>query len=263
MDARRFTALVAEAVGADERRAERAIAATLETLAERIDRGEARHLAAHLPAELAPWIATHGGPQRFDVDEFLRRVAEREGVDAATAERDARAVFAALGQAVPPDELEDVAAQLPKDFAGLLPRGRYVESWSAPEFFDRVARRTGLGPAQAARATEVVLETLAKRIAGGEVDDLIARLPLALHEPLRRGSAATGGRPRRMPLDRFVARVAEREGVTPAAALAHTRAVFATLREAVGDDEFLDATAELPAEYTRTLVPAGRPSGDR
>jgi uncharacterized protein (DUF2267 family) len=51
MDAQRFTAVAAGALGADARRAERAIAATPETLAERIDRGEARDLAARLPAE--------------------------------------------------------------------------------------------------------------------------------------------------------------------------------------------------------------------
>jgi uncharacterized protein (DUF2267 family) len=52
-----------------------------------------------------------------------------------------------------------------------------------------------------------------------------------------------------MPLEEFVRRVAEREGVTPAEAFEHARAVFATLREAVGEDEFLDVSAQLPLEY--------------
>jgi uncharacterized protein (DUF2267 family) len=59
-----------------------------------------------------------------------------------------------------------------------------------------------------------------------------------------------------MPLESFVRRVAEREGVTPAEALVHARAVLATLREAVGDEEFLDVMSELPADYKRTLRPA-------
>jgi uncharacterized protein (DUF2267 family) len=42
-----------------------------------------------------------------------------------------------------------------------------------------------------------------------------------------------------------VARVAEREGVTPDEAVAHTRVVLAVLREAVGD-EFFDVVVELP-----------------
>jgi uncharacterized protein (DUF2267 family) len=35
----------------------------------------------------------------------------------------------------------------------------------------------------------------------------------------------------------------------------HTRAEFATLREAIGD-EFLDVRAQLPPEYTDLLQPA-------
>ena len=63
-----------------------------------------------------------------------------------------------------------------------------------------------------------------------------------------------------MPLQSFLARVAEREGVPPAEALVHARAVLATMREAVGDEEFLDVMSELPADYKRTLVPADRRS---
>jgi uncharacterized protein (DUF2267 family) len=44
-------------------------------------------------------------------------------------------------------------------------------------------------------------------------------------------------------------RVAEREGATPAAAAEHARAVFATLREALPEKEFLDVTAQLPRDY--------------
>ena len=106
----------------------------LQTLAERIDRGEARDLAARLPAEVAPWIATTSPAEGFDVDEFVRRVAQREGVDEPTAYGHARAVLDALDRAVGPDELADVAAELSNDYAALLPRGPDVEivgaSWS-------------------------------------------------------------------------------------------------------------------------------------
>jgi len=261
MDAHRLTALVQEAAGIDEGHAARAIAATLATLAERLDRGEARDLAGEVPPELAPWLATNTPAARFGADEFIRRVAEREGVDAATAERDARAVFTALGYAVSPGELADVAAELPKELAALLPRGPWVEQPTADEFAERVARRTGLDRERAMRAAEAVVETLAERISGGEVDDLEARLPLELHAALERGRAAGGDDARSMPLQSFLSRVAEREGVPPAEALVHARAVLATLREAVGDEEFLDVMSELPADYQRTLVPAGGRSG--
>jgi uncharacterized protein (DUF2267 family) len=49
--------------------------------------------------------------------------------------------------------------------------------------------------------------------------------------------------------DRFVAKIAQREGVTPLDAVVHARAVFITLREAIGDDEFFDITSQLDPDY--------------
>ena len=83
-----------------------------------------------------------------------------------------------------------MAAQLPKDYAALLPRGPYVEIVPADRFLAQVAERTDdLDGAR--RATDAVLETLAERIAGGEVRDLMARLPIELHGPLQRAIRAT------------------------------------------------------------------------
>ena len=126
-------------------------------------------------------------------------------MDTAIAERDASAVFTALGYAVSPGELADVAAELPNEFAALLPRGARVEQPTADEFAERVARRTGVDREPAMRAAEAVVEP-------------------------------------------------------PAEALVHARAVLATLRETVGDEEFLYVMSELPADYKRTLVPADRRS---
>jgi uncharacterized protein (DUF2267 family) len=124
MDYDGFLAIVQEFAEVDRDAARNATAATLATLAERVAKGEARDLAAELPPELAPLVATNGPAERFDLDEFIRRVAEREGVDPATAERHASAVFVALGRAVTPKELEDVIAELPMpEYARLLPRG--------------------------------------------------------------------------------------------------------------------------------------------
>jgi uncharacterized protein (DUF2267 family) len=251
MDYRGFIQLTQREGVVDADLAERAARATLTTLAERLSRGQARDLLQQLPAEMKPWVHTESDAERFDVDEFLRRVAEREGVDVETAERHARAVFFALGQTVSDDEIADIADELPQDFEPLTAeaRRRFYDVMPAEEFLARVAERTGLDPDGARRATEAVLEVLGERIAGGEVDDLIPRLPLALHAPLRRGRAASGGSARRMTLERFLERIAEREGVGPFDASEHARAVFATLREAVGDDEFFDVTVQLPPDY--------------
>jgi uncharacterized protein (DUF2267 family) len=57
-----------------------------------------------------------------------------------------------------------------------------------------------------------------------------------------------------MSAERFMQRIAEREGVTPAVAARHARAVLTTLREAVGDDEFFDVTVQLPPDLAAALA---------
>ena len=114
----------------------------------------------------------------------------------------------------------------------------------------------------ARRITDAVLETLAERIADGQVEDLITRLDPLLHPPLRRGASSTAPGAHRMPLEQFLRRVAQREGADIDEAglytetFEHVRAVFATLAEAVGPDEWYDVTVELPADY-HGLIPAG------
>jgi uncharacterized protein (DUF2267 family) len=252
-----FIEFVRQAAGSVRERAERAVRATLQTLAERISAGEARQLAAQLPPELSPWLNSDTRSEPFDVDEFVRRVAAREEVDLPTAERDARIVFAALSHAVGPRELRDIVSEVGKSFAPLLPQGPYVEVMPAEELVRRVAQRSGLDEAAAQRATDAVLATLGERIAGGEVDDLIARLPLALHVPLKAGRARSGGVARRMSFDEFARRVAEFEGSSPLVGREHAVAVLATLREAIGDGEFFDVTVQLPDDYLRALPRAG------
>jgi uncharacterized protein (DUF2267 family) len=117
-----------------------------------------------------------------------------------------------------------------------------------------VAEHAGLREDGARRATEAVLETLAERIAAGEVRDLMLWLSVELHEPLRRAMAESGGVATRLPLDRFLNRVAEREGVELDQAAVHTRAVFAALREILPDQELRDITDQLPKDYDALLL---------
>jgi uncharacterized protein (DUF2267 family) len=254
LDRDRFIELVAQWADIGFDTAERATRATLETLGARIDRGEAQQIAAMLPPELAPFVATDGPAERFDVDEFLRRVAEREGggnID--EIERHVRAVFDVLREVLE-KEFDDLTAELPKDYEAVLPGAPARESASADLFLSRVSERTGLDPDDAERATEAVLETLAERIAGGEVRDLISRLPARFHEPLKRGDANTSGKAVRMSIDDFVGRVAGREQADPGEARDHVRAVMKTLRETIGQDEWTDLTDELPREYDPILA---------
>jgi uncharacterized protein (DUF2267 family) len=259
-----FVGLVQRSLKLSPEEAERAVQATLRTLAERISGGEARDLAVQLPPEAAALLADGSKAERFDLEEFLRRVAEREGVDINEAESHARAVFAALGRTVTHDELRDMASELPKEFASLVasaqppPREQPERPplMPADEFFGRVAARAGLDRTAAARATEAVLEVLGERISGGQADDLADQLPRELYQPLLVGKIRSHGAARPMSLKDFVDAVAEREGVPPADAREHARTVLGTLREAVSDKEFADTVAQLPDEYRALLAPA-------
>jgi uncharacterized protein (DUF2267 family) len=182
MDYGEFISIIEQEAGVHGDQAERIAQAVLGTLAERISRGEARDLAAALPPGAAVWVHKPlPYAEGFDVDEFVRRVAERTGGDASAAARYARGVFAALWRAVGSKEMEDVTAELPKDFAPLLPIGPHVDVPPADRFVETVMDRTGLDRDHARAATDAVLEQLAARVAGGEVDHLIMRLPVELH----------------------------------------------------------------------------------
>jgi uncharacterized protein (DUF2267 family) len=101
--------------------AEALTAATLQTLAERISGGEAEDLAAQLPAELEPHLTGADEPaQRFGADEFVQRVAERTGTDTDRARAGVRAVFTTIREAVTSGEIDDITAQLSKDFETLV-----------------------------------------------------------------------------------------------------------------------------------------------
>ncbi len=254
MNYQAFLTIIEQRVNGFPGAPERAAQATLETLGDRIDREEARQVAALLPPEVAPWIATATSAQRIDVDEFVRRVAEREQTDPLTATRHVAAVFDALARAIGDKEWNDIVSELPRTFAPLLPRGPYVQVLEAGAFRERVATRAGLDGASADRAIQAVLQTLGERIAGGEVDHLMEHLPVELHPPLKRGRDAVGGQAAAMPLDKFIRHVAELEGVSVIQAALHARAVFRVLRDAVGDRVFRDVTVQLPSDYLGFLA---------
>jgi uncharacterized protein (DUF2267 family) len=117
-----FVDLVAKRANVPPSRAQTLTYDTLRTLAERISGGEARDLAAQLPAELQPMLSerVEEAAEDFDVDEFVRRVAERASVDGEVARESARAVMLTLREAVSPGEWDEVTAQLSADYSELV-----------------------------------------------------------------------------------------------------------------------------------------------
>ncbi|MBZ4014453.1 DUF2267 domain-containing protein [Streptomyces purpurogeneiscleroticus] len=121
----------------DRGAAERAVRATLETLAERIPDGLAEHLAAQLPQEagehLRRVVAAHEGgddpaehhtAERFDLTTFAARIAWRGGVSEDAALQEASAVFETLDAALAPELSEKLGSVLPPDIRELLPESR-------------------------------------------------------------------------------------------------------------------------------------------
>jgi uncharacterized protein (DUF2267 family) len=258
VNSERFLSIVQREAGVEPGDADRATRATLEVLAERLMPGESRHLAAQLPADIGRWLRPRHDREAFDSDDFVRRVANRlELYPPEKAAPQVVAVFLALSRALPGDDFATLVAELPKDYRPLLGRTAERRTQIMPfvDFVDAVADRAGTDFDAARLAAEADLETLAERIAGGQVHDLRKELPSELHEPLVRGVEHTGGRARAMALEEFVAIAADREGVPVAAARDHARAVFATLREALTEKAFADMEAELPKEYASLMAP--------
>lgn len=107
--------------GLDWEDAERTIAATFATLVECLPRGEAHALAEQLPLQIrAPLVGARPRSEPMSVEEFLERLADREGVSPSEALHHARAVMEALTEAVTGHELQHVRDHLPDDFATLF-----------------------------------------------------------------------------------------------------------------------------------------------
>lgn len=114
-------------------------------------------------------------------------------------------------------------------------------------FVREVQQRAGLDSyGEAENAVRAVLQTLAERLAGGEVEDLASQLPQSVagylqHERVGYGEAYS--------LDEFYYRVAERGNASIETATSHVRAVFAVIEESVTSKEASDIRAQLPNEY--------------
>src|SRR5436853_5395829 len=93
----------------------RAICCTFETLAERLDFGETKDLAAQLPRELAAYFVVSEHSMRFSLEDFFKRVSEREQVDLPKSIHHARVVMEVLQEAVSAGKIRDARAQLPKE----------------------------------------------------------------------------------------------------------------------------------------------------
>lgn len=108
--------------------AERATRATLETLAQRITDGTAGNLAAQLPSEIGEHLRRQaqdqpGTAERYSVEEFLERVAAREGTDRPRAAFHSRVVLEVVDEATTGGLMTKVREQFPSEFDRLFEVG--------------------------------------------------------------------------------------------------------------------------------------------
>ncbi len=123
MDYSELISRIEEQAALDTEGAEQALAATLTTLAERISEEEAADLASQLPGEVKPQVTegVDGEARVFSADEFIRRVAEREGgIPQDEARAHAEAVLITVREAISGGEFEDILLQLPDDYLELF-----------------------------------------------------------------------------------------------------------------------------------------------
>jgi len=100
--------------------AETIIRVTFETLAERLLPNAADHLSAQLPPELARHLALGAYFQHLSLDEFYKRIADREGCDLPKAVFHARCVMETVAEAISPGALRKLQMQLPVEYSDLF-----------------------------------------------------------------------------------------------------------------------------------------------
>ena len=109
---------------ADE--ANNAVRATLQTLADHLAGNAPAKLAAQLPEEIGAFITEHKSDpdatgEGFGVEEFVRRTAERSGMqDSATAKSYAVAVLAVMREAISDGEFDKMRGTLPDEYDALF-----------------------------------------------------------------------------------------------------------------------------------------------
>jgi uncharacterized protein (DUF2267 family) len=253
----RFITMVEQRSGLDRAAAESAARAVLDAFLPRLSGGEARDLARVLPPHLVRPVDVLADrrSEPDDLEGFLHRIAEAEGVDLDAARNRAEAVLTALRVVAGATEFGQAVAQLPADYRDLLDQLErpHVEVRSFVEFLARVGDRAGVDGGRARRASDAVLQTLGERIAADEATRLTGRLPAQLRGPLERGAAQTTAT-RRLPADKFVSLVAEREDATPQQARLDTRAVLTTVAAAVPEQDFYETIVlQLPDDYAELL----------
>jgi uncharacterized protein (DUF2267 family) len=117
-------------------------------------------------------------------DEFMRRVQEATGLEAAAAERAARATLSTLGETLYRTEQADLTASLPRDLRALLAERdepeatrQRVDRMDLETFYNRVTARAEAGYQQGVEQARAVMAVLHAALGDGAWKKLRAEFP--------------------------------------------------------------------------------------
>lgn len=113
----------------DDLQTQRAVEATLSTIAERLKARHADQLAQQLPDELKPYLKQQDRNEKLALDEFYSAVSQRESTGIRLARQHARAVMSVVRDRVPLEEIRGVLAELPDEYVDLFNFGRDGSEW--------------------------------------------------------------------------------------------------------------------------------------
>jgi uncharacterized protein (DUF2267 family) len=122
MDEREFSRTVAERTALSREEAADLTRATLQAIAQRLSEGAVRDLLPHLPDGLdASMRGVKGRPRKGSgLEEAEEHVAQRTGLTREEVHAGFRAVLRTLREAVPQQEFDRAAGQLPGEFRRLM-----------------------------------------------------------------------------------------------------------------------------------------------
>ena len=155
---------VAGTTALTRKQADEVVVSTLTVLSEVISADETRDLLAQLPKSIRDRVPVSAERLPMRPIEFVARVADLGTLPVDAAERNVRAVFSVLTQAVNSGEINDIAEELGDEYADLLGRAARVERAAA-------ARSARGAPGVVDRERESVAHVVGTAIA-------IARIPV-------------------------------------------------------------------------------------
>jgi uncharacterized protein (DUF2267 family) len=183
-----FVLRLQEELGLDEARVTQAAKAVFAALWVTVGPEEFEDMRAQLPLDFYEFLddaialVTPPAKPPMPADEFIRRVAERAGIDPDQARRATEATLEVLAIRITAGEIEDIKPLLAPEFHAALERGiaeggRQAVPMALDAFVAKIATLEGTTSERAEEHARAVLAVLRKAIGEKEFRDIVSQLP--------------------------------------------------------------------------------------